>query len=101
MVDKYGHWTAEEDYKDYPKNKWCDYDYVANWIMDLGYKPKTSIKNLVEMIVIHYDGYLIDEDVEYYIDGKTESENGAMISIEDISCFVEDNGGLREFDYYC
>ncbi len=100
MVDFYGKWTAEEDYGIYPKDKWCDYDYVAAWIKDLGYQPKTTIKNLVEMILEYYDGYLTDNDVEFYTDMK-KSENGIMISVKDVSCFVEENGGLREFDYYC
>ena len=99
MVDDYGRWTVEKDYKDYPENKWCDYDYVANWIMNLGYEPKTSIQNLVEIIVEHYDSYLIDNDIMFYTN-IIKSENDSMISIEDINCFVEDNGGLKEFDYY-
>ena len=100
MVDTYGRWIAEENYNKYPKEKWCDCDYVADWIKGLGYQPKTTIKNLVEMLLAYYDGYLIDNNAEFYTDIK-ESENGVMISIEDISCFVEENGGLREFDYYC
>lgn len=101
MVDMYGKWTAEKDYKDYPEYKWCDCDYIANWVMNLGYNPKTNIENLVEMILSHYNCYLSNKDIEFYIDKKKESENGLMISIEDVCCFVEDNGGLKEFDYYC
>ena len=100
MVDYYGNWTAEESYKTYPKEKWCDCDYVAAWIEKLEYKPNTTIENLTEMILTYYKGYLFDNDVEFYTDIK-ESENGLMVSIEDISCFIEENGGLREFDYYC
>lgn len=100
MVDCYGKWTAEKDYNAYPKNKWCDYDYVANWIAELGYKSKTTIENLVEMILSYYDGYLIDNNVEFYTEIK-KSENDCMISIKDVGCFVEENGGLKEFDYYC
>lgn len=32
MVDDYGKWYMEKDYTIYPKEKWCDMDYVANWI---------------------------------------------------------------------
>lgn len=101
MVDYYGNWTAEKDYKVFPKEKWCDYDYIAAWIQDLDYKPKTSIENLVTMVMAHYTSYLIDEDIEFFIEEKQESENGLMISIEDVSCFVDASGGLKEFDYYC
>lgn len=93
-------WIAEKDYKVYPKKEWCDCDYIASWINDLGYKPKTTIENLVEMIMSYYYGHLQDEDVCFYTDIEL-SENGLMVSVEDISCFVNDNGGLKEFDYYC
>ena len=100
MIDYCGNWTAEENYKLYSKEKWCDFDYVAAWIKDMDYKPKANIENLVEMIVCFYDNYLIDNDAKFYTDMK-ESENGLMISIKDVSCFVKENGGLKEFDYYC
>lgn len=101
MIDWYGNWTAEENYKDYPKEKWCDCDYVAAWIIESGYMPKTSVENLTDMILAYYESYLDCEGVKFFIDEKTESENGRMISVEDVSCFVEASGGMREFDYYC
>lgn len=100
MVDYNGNWTAEVDYKMFPKEKWCDCDYVAAWIKDLDYEPKTSIENLVNMILLHYTAYLFDNDLDFYTDIK-ESENETMVSVKDVSCFVEENGGLSEFDYYC
>lgn len=99
MVNEYG-WKAEEDYKAYPKEKWCDCDYIAAWIKDVDYRFETTIENLVEMILAHYIGYLSDNDLKFYTDIKW-SENGIMISVEDVRCFVQENGGLREFDYYC
>lgn len=100
MVDWYGRWTEEKDYSVYPKNKWCDMDYMANWIRNVGYEPKTSMENLIEMVLAYYDIELEESNKEFYTD-ITESENGLMVSVEDISCYVEDNGGLTEFDYYC
>lgn len=100
MVDKHGKWHEEKDYNVYPKNKWCDYDYMANWIRSVGYEPKTSMENLIDMIFIYYDFELEDSDREFYTD-ITESENDNMVSIEDINCYVEDSGGLSEFDYEC
>ena len=100
MVGAYG-WKAEEDYSVYPENKWCDYDYVAAWIKSVGYEPKTSIENLVEMVVAHYDFWKDDNNEEFYTDIKeSENQDGWMISTKDVSCFVEENGGLAEFDYY-
>ena len=100
MVDYYGRWKAEKDYKEFPENKWCDLDYVAAWILESGYKPETTMENLVEMILTHYETYLTDNNTKFYTD-IIESENNPMISIVDISCYVEENGGLKEFDYYC
>ena len=94
-------WTAEKDYKAYPKEKWCDCDYVANWIKETNYNPKTSMENLVEMILAHYNGHLTDEDINFFDEDIKESENGLMISVEDVATFVEASGGLNEFDYYC
>lgn len=100
MVDFYGRWIEEKDYGTYPKEKWCDMDYVAAWIRNIGYQPKTSMENLIDMIFAHYDIYLRDTNRKFYTDIK-ESENGMMVSIEDISCYVEENGGLKDFDYEC
>lgn len=100
MVDWYGRWTEERDYETYPEEKWCNMDYMANWIRSIGYEPKTSMENLIEMVLAYYDIELEDSDKEFYTDIKV-SENGLMLSIYDVSCYVADNGGLREFDYYC
>lgn len=95
-------WKANEDYSTYPEEKWCDYDYIAVWIKNLGYRPKTNIENLVEKIVAHYDLYLEDNKKSFYTDiEKSENQDGWMISTNDVVCFVEENGGLLEFDYEC
>ena len=47
MVDQWtGEWTEEKDYSKYPKEKWCDCDYMAAWIREQKYEPETSMKNL-------------------------------------------------------
>lgn len=100
MVDYNGNWKAEKNYKEYPENKWCDMDYIANWILESGYKIETSIEYLVEMVMMYYEEYLNENDIKFYTD-ITESENNPMISVIDVSCFVEESGGLKEFDCYC
>lgn len=100
MVDTFGNWTEEKDYSTYPKGKWCDMDYVAAWIRSIGYEPKTSMRNLIQNIFAHYDLELADTRSLFFTDIE-ESENGLMISIKDISCYVEENGGLEDFDYEC
>lgn len=100
MVDWFGSWKAESDYSKFPKEKWCDCDYVAAWIADSNYKSEAPIEILVRTILLYYSGYLIENNADFYTD-RTESENGMMISIEDVSCFVEEDGGLKEFDSRC
>ena len=94
MVDQWtGEWTEEKDYSTYPKEKWCDCDYMAVWIREQGYKPKTSMSNLLASIFAHYDCEIEDEDSSYRIDnGNFDSE------IEAIQAYVADTG-LSEFDY--
>ena len=94
MVDQWtGEWTEEKDYSKYPKEKWCDCDYMAVWIREQGYKPKTSMNNLLASIFAHYDCEIEDEDSSYRIDnGNFDSE------IEAIQAYVTDTG-LSEFDY--
>lgn len=58
MVDTYGRWTEEKDYSTYPKEKWCDYDYMAAWIRKQGYEPKTDMENLITMIFSYYEKYV-------------------------------------------
>ena len=84
------------------KERRCNYDYVAAWIKSLGYKPKTSIENLTKMVIAHYDSYKENFKCSFNTDiEKSENQDGWMISTKDVSCFVEENGGLEEFDYEC
>ena len=55
MVDWFGRWTEEKDYSQYPKEKWCDYDYMAAWIRKQGYEPRTGMENLITNIFSFYE----------------------------------------------
>jgi hypothetical protein len=102
MIDYYGHWKANKDYSDFQEKEWCDLDYVASWIKEKGYQPKTSIENLCWMILNHYDfdeekiekGYFAIKDERAYPDNL-------MVYIPDVECYVEASGGIAEFDYDC
>ena len=85
MVDCYGRWTWDPSL---PTVKWCDCDRIAQWIIDSGYKVKTTIENLVHMILLHFDS---PDNYEEYGEGFT---------VDGCKQYVEDSGGLREFDYY-
>ena len=93
MIDYYGNWIEEQDYNKYPKEKWCGYDYIAVWIRDNGYEPKTTMENLITMIFLHYESAL--ESEEFY--GKENYE----FNIDCCKEYVLMSGGFKEFDYYC
>ena len=70
MVDRYGRWTEEQDYSKYPKEKWCDYDYMAVWIREQGYEPKIPIDDLIANIFTFYE-----EEIGYHV-SDYDTENG-------------------------
>lgn len=93
MVDGYGRWTYEANT---PEEKKCDMDRIADWIMEKKYIPKTSIENLVTMIVLHFD--CPDNYGEY--DPETGFGGyGDGFTIDECKRYVEDSGGFSEFDY--
>ena len=95
MVDQWtGEWTEEKDYSTYPKEKWCDCDYMAVWIREQGYKPKTSMENLITNIFLHYDCETEEESSSY----NTENGNFEGTYVEAVQAYVTDTG-LSEFDY--
>lgn len=93
MVNTYGQWTVEKDYSTYPKSKWCDMDYVADYINKQNYIPETNIENLAHMVMAHFEA-----DAGDYFSSHTDD---LMINMDELSEFVEASGGLEEFDYYC
>lgn len=102
MIDYCGRWKANEDYSSFPEKEWCDLDYVASWIKEKGYKPKTSIENLCHMILGHYDYDENKVEQGYYaIKDEREYPDCLMVYMPDVEVYVEENGGFAEFDYYC
>lgn len=96
MVDWFGRWTPESDYSTYPKEKWCDMDYVANLVMEHNYTPKTDMENLVSMTILHFEGETEDSSSGFF---PTYNCDDLMINIEGLAGFVEASGGFEAFDY--
>lgn len=83
------------------KSKWSDVDYVRKYIEEKKYTPKTDMENLINMVLIHYEGELQDSDKDFYgVEDDREYPQSLMINIKDLDVYVNDNGGLEEFDYY-
>lgn len=95
MVDWSDRWTPEDDYSQYPKEKWCDLDMVADFVVKQGYVPKTSLENLVVMLVLHFEGEIEDEESWF---GPECNEDGTY-NLSGLEAFIEASGGLSEFDY--
>lgn len=95
MVNNLRQWFEEADYSKYPKEKWRDYDYMAAWIRDCGYEPKTSMENLIGIIFRCYEQEIGCHASEF--DMETGSFDGTYT--EACQAFVGANGGLEEFDY--
>lgn len=90
MVNQWtGEWAEEKDYSTYSKEKWCIYDYLANEIRKTGYEIKTTMENLITMILLNVDNS-IEDGTDIVKDNPT-----------DIMYWVMEQGGLREFDYEC
>lgn len=87
------------DYEpDTPEEKKCDCDRIADWVIEKGYEPETSIENLVQMIIAHFD------NPDHY--GEYDAETGCggygdEFTIEECKRYVEESGGVKEFDYFC
>ena len=85
MVNNMGIWTYEPDT---PEEKKCDCDRIADWILSTGYKIKTNIEHLVNMIILFFDCPDIYDEGDY----------GTEWTVDGCIQYVEDTG-IAEFDY--
>lgn len=73
------------------------YNDINNKIIADGYKPETTMDNLIEKIILSFDS-----DDNY---GKYDEESGCggygdEFTLKECFRYVEECGGYREFDYY-
>lgn len=94
MVDVYGRWTYEPDT---PEEKKCDCDRIADKIIQSGYKVKTTIENLVEMIILHFD---CPDNYGEYDEATGFGGYGESFTVEECLRYAEESG-YYEFDYFC
>mgnify|MGYP003311598768 CR=1 FL=1 len=74
------------------------YNDIKNKIIADGYNPKTTMNNLISMIVLSFD---CDDNYGEYDEETGFGGYGEQFSLEECFRYVEDCGGYREFDYYC
>ncbi|NCB43588.1 MAG: hypothetical protein EOM59_13360 [Clostridia bacterium] len=92
MVNQHnGQWLPDEDYSKVNEKDMCDYDYVARYVKEQNYFPKTTMKNLADHLI---DGFVAEDGYE------PKYLKNYMINVEMLSAFVYDGGGIAEFDYF-
>ena len=89
MVDQYGRWTPEPDYTTFPKHKWCDMDYVMDYINQSGYKVKTKDIN---WFIEYLTSCFFDDE------GFAPKFDDLMINIPMLDEYINACGGLKEFE---
>ena len=83
--------NPEENYETYYK------DIEAKIIKD-GYKPKTSMENLIKMIILYFD---CDDNYGEYNEETGFGRYGDEFTLEECFRYIEESGGYSEFDYEC
>ena len=72
------------------------YSDIEKQIKADGYIPKTSMENLISMIILHFD---CDDNYGEY-DAETGCGGyGTEFTLEECFRYVKEIGGYREFDY--
>ena len=79
--------TYETHYKD-----------IEQKILADGYEPKTSMENLITMIVLSFD---CDDNYGEYDEESGCGGYGEEFTLKECFRYVEELGGYAEFDYYC
>ena len=74
------------------------YKDIESKIIKDGYKPRTTMSNLISMIVLSFD---CDDNYGEYDEETGFGGYGEEFTLEECLRYVEECGGYREFDYYC
>ena len=74
------------------------YNDIKSKIDADGYNPKTTMSNLISMIVLSFD---CDDNYGEYDEETGFGGYGNEFTLEECFRYVEESGGYREFDYYC
>lgn len=74
------------------------YRDIENKIIADGYKPKTSMDNLISMIILSFD---CDDNYGEYDEATGFGGYGEEFTLEECFRYVEESGGYPEFDYEC
>ena len=74
------------------------YQEIEKKILEDGYKPKTSMDNLISMIILSFD---CDDNYGEFDEATGMGGYGEEFTLEECFRYVEESGGYAEFDYEC
>lgn len=74
------------------------YEDIKKRIINDGYSPKTTMDNLITMIILYFD---CDDNYGEYDEETGFGGYGEEFTLEECFRYVEESGGYEEFDYYC
>ena len=74
------------------------YNDIEKKIIEDGYNPKTTMDNLISMIILSFD---CDDNYGEFDEETGMGGYGEEFTLEECFRYVEDSGGYAEFDYYC
>lgn len=74
------------------------YNDIEQKILADGYKPETTMDNLISMIILSFD---CDDNYGEYDEETGFGGYGNWFTLEECFRYVDECGGYREFDYYC
>ena len=73
------------------------YKDIENKIIADGYKVKTSLENLISMIILSFD---CDDNYGEYDEESGMGGYGEEFTLKECFRYIEESGGYAEFDYY-
>lgn len=74
------------------------YKDIENKIIADGYKPKTTMDNLIVKIILAFD---CDDNYGEYDEETGFGGYGEEFTLEECFRYIEESGGYTEFDYEC
>ena len=73
------------------------YSDIEKEIIADGYTPKTSMENLISMIILYFD---CDDNYGEFDEESGCGGYGEGFTLERCFQYIDDNGGYEEFDFY-
>ena len=74
------------------------YKDIEKKIVGDGYTPKTSMDNLITMIILSFD---CDDNYGEFDEETGCGGYGDEFTLEECFRYIEESGGYAEFDWYC